>query len=130
MTATVVVGFVDSPVGRAAVDAAIRECRLRSARLVLVSSVPGGRGDGVYEQRAAIEQLTAEVADAGVEIDFREYSRGNDVATDVVDVANEVDAELIVIGLRRRSPVGKILMGSNAQAILLAADCPVLAVKP
>ena len=49
---------------------------------------------------------------------------------DVVNVANEAKADLIVIGLRRRSLVGKLLLGSNAQEILTQADCPVLVVKP
>jgi len=44
-------------------------------------------------------------------------------------VANETDADLIVIGLRRRTPVGKLILGSNAQRILLDAPCAVLAVK-
>jgi nucleotide-binding universal stress UspA family protein len=47
-----------------------------------------------------------------------------------VRVAGTVDASVIVLGLRRRSPVGKLLMGSTEQRILLDADRPVLAVKP
>lgn len=47
----------------------------------------------------------------------------------VLQAAGEHEAELIVIGIRRRSPVGKALLGSAAQDILLAADCPVLGVK-
>jgi nucleotide-binding universal stress UspA family protein len=47
----------------------------------------------------------------------------------MVEIADEEGADLIVIGLRRRSPVGKLVLGSNAQDILLSANCPVLAVK-
>jgi nucleotide-binding universal stress UspA family protein len=47
----------------------------------------------------------------------------------VVTVVQEVGAELCVIGIRRRTAVGKMLMGSNAHRILMAAPCPVLAVK-
>jgi nucleotide-binding universal stress UspA family protein len=130
MNGTVVVGFVDTAVGRAAVDAAVRECQLRSARLVVVSSVTGGPGNELYAQRDAVARLTDEVAQAGTEMDVREYARGNDPATDLLEVAEEVNADLIVIGLRRRSPVGKLLLGSNAQKILLESDIPVLAVKP
>lgn len=54
---------------------------------------------------------------------------GHEAAEDLLDVAAREDAELIVIGLRRRTPVGKLILGSNAQRILLDASCPVLAVK-
>ena len=56
--------------------------------------------------------------------------RGREASEEILAVAKEHRAELIVIGLRRRSPVGKLLMGSTAQRVLLDAACPVLAVKP
>jgi nucleotide-binding universal stress UspA family protein len=47
----------------------------------------------------------------------------------VLDAAEDHQADLIVIGLRRRTPVGKLFLGSTAQRIILEADCPVVAVK-
>ena len=47
----------------------------------------------------------------------------------VLTVLEQVGAELCVIGIRRRTAVGKMLMGSNAHRILMDAPCPVLAVK-
>jgi len=65
-----------------------------------------------------------------VKLEVRQSAHAGDVADEVLRVADETDASLIVIGLRRRSPVGKLLLGSSAQRILLDADRPVLAVKP
>ncbi len=64
-----------------------------------------------------------------LELEVRQLVRGNEPAEDLISVANETDADLIVIGLRRRTPVGKLILGSNAQRILLDAPCAVLAVK-
>jgi nucleotide-binding universal stress UspA family protein len=44
-------------------------------------------------------------------------------------VVAALDAELLVIGARRRTPVGKLFMGSVTQSIILHADVPVLVVK-
>ena len=57
------------------------------------------------------------------------WSAATSPAEDLIGVAEEEAADFIVIGLRRRSPVGKLILGSNAQRILLDASCPVLAVK-
>jgi nucleotide-binding universal stress UspA family protein len=128
---TVVVGFLTTPEGQAAVAAAVEEARRRSGRLVVVHSSKGGEDDAaaVVATRDALEQLEASLQGEGLPLAVHDFARGNDPADDLIEVAEREQAALIVIGLRRRSPVGKLLLGSNAQAILLRADCPVLAVK-
>ena len=54
----------------------------------------------------------------------------DDVAQKVLDLTREVEAAVLVIGARRRSPVGKFLLGSVAQTLILDAEVPVLVVKP
>ena len=66
---------------------------------------------------------------SGVAYEVRQLGRVFEPAEDLLSIAEASEAELIVIGLRRRSPVGKLILGSNAQRILLDAHCPVLAVK-
>lgn len=129
---TIVVGYVPKPEGRAALRRAAEEARFRDARLVVVNSHRGGREFGRDDAAQSEEDLDAvhrELDASGVEHEIRQLVRGMDPADDLVNVADEVRAEFIVIGLRRRSPVGKLILGSNAQRVLLDAPCPVLAVK-
>jgi len=128
----IVTGFRRSPEGRAAVDRAIEEARLRGAALLVVHSMRGGDREELEHAltyREEFAQLEARLAAAGMAFELVEYARGNSPAEDLVTVARERGAELIVIGIRRRSPVGKLVLGSIAQDVLLEADCAVLAVK-
>ena len=129
--ATVVLGYVPKPEGEAALAASIAEARLRSADLVVVNSHRAHRGDVEADERlqAELDEVRARVEDAGVAVDVRHPDTGLDASDDLLRIAEEVDAELVVIGLRRRTPVGKLILGSNAQRILLDSPCPVLAVK-
>lgn len=52
-----------------------------------------------------------------------------DVAETVLEQTTKVGAEVLVIGARRRSPVGKFILGSVTQTIILEADVPVIVVK-
>ena len=74
------------------------------------------------ERRLAISGLVASLETRLIEI-------RRDIAQQLEDVALETGADLIVIGLRRRSPVGKLILGSAASRILLSVSVPVLAVK-
>jgi nucleotide-binding universal stress UspA family protein len=128
----IVVGYVSSPEGKAALRRGVEEARLRGVKLVVINSNKGGRELDVDEARrseAELDAIRAEVAGEGVEADVRQMVRGLEPAEDLINVAQEVGADFIVIGLRKRSPVGKLILGSNAQRVLLEAPCPVLAVK-
>lgn len=116
---TIVVGFSNKREGWAALEHAATEARLRGARVVLV---PNTERDDVAAGRDRLNEL-------GVPVDVVEPSPTGNIADHVIDVARRRNAALIVIGLRRRSPTGKLLLGLNAQRILLDASCPVHAVK-
>ena len=129
---TIVVGFVPTKEGRAALTRAVDEARMRRSRLVVINSNRGGRDFDEDATRAAeteLQRVSDELTGDGLELEVRQLVRGNEPAEDLISVANETEADLIVIGLRRRTPVGKLILGSNAQRILLDAPCAVLAVK-
>lgn len=129
---TVVVGYVPKPEGEAALAAGINEAKLRGSTLIVVNSHRGGQGfDGAAASGAEEDMagIRATLEAAGVEHDIRQLVRGFEPAEDLISIAEANSAELLVIGLRRRSPVGKLILGSNAQRVLLDAPCPVLAVK-
>ena len=127
---TIVVGWTPDEFGEAALRRGLEEAKLRGGRVVVVNAT---RGDALVDDRYADEEqlaaLATELGGAGVEVDVRR-SMGADVGDQVLAVAAAEAADLVVIGLRRRTPVGKLLMGSVAQRILLGAECAVLAVKP
>jgi nucleotide-binding universal stress UspA family protein len=127
---SVVVGYVPRGEGEAALTHAVAEARSRETRLVVVNT---SRGDALVDERFADEQqLTAlerRLADTGVPHHVVQTIRGRDASEEILSAAREHRAELVVIGMRHRSAVGKLLMGSTAQKVLLEAACPVLAVK-
>jgi nucleotide-binding universal stress UspA family protein len=128
----IVVGWVPKPEGRAALRRAAEEAKLRGLPLVVVNSARGGRAFDAEDAARSEEELAAverQLLDAGVQAEVHQLVRGREVAEDIIAAAEESQADIIVIGLRRRSPVGKLILGSNAQRILLDAPCPVLAVK-
>lgn len=129
---TVVVGYVPKPEGEAALARGIDEAKLREAKLVVVNSHRGGQefdGPAAVKAEAQMNDVKAQLEGSGLTFDLRQLVRGFEPAEDLISIAEAASAELIVIGLRRRSPVGKLILGSNAQRILLDAKCPVLAVK-
>jgi nucleotide-binding universal stress UspA family protein len=126
----IVVGYVPTPEGRAAFERAIEEARLRRLRLIVVNA---SRGDALVDPRFASTHdwaaVQARLTESGVEHETARQVAATDPADQLLRVAHEANAELIVIGIRHRTPVGKFILGSSAQTVLLSAECPVLAVK-
>jgi nucleotide-binding universal stress UspA family protein len=126
----IVVGYLPTPEGSAAIDHAIARARDDGARLVVVNT--GRNGDYSHPSFASAQDLDAldeELTRAGIEHEIRQPTDGSPAAEAILSASLETSAELVVIGIRRRSPVGKLITGSTAQHVLLDAPCPVLAVK-
>lgn len=129
---SIVVGYIPTREGRAALNRAATECETRGTPLIVVHNEASGRHFDVESTsrfEADLDKVRSRLDDAGLDLEVRRQSGGADAAEELISVAVESGAEMIVIGLRRRTPVGKLILGSNSQRILLDASCPVLAVK-
>ncbi len=136
----IVVGYTDRPESQVALDRAIEEAQLRADSLHIVQALQESPGENpgqvrewsqrIDRARAQGSRLEERLRQQDVDAHFQLLLLSAEpTASQVLRVAEDVEADLIVIGLRRRSPVGKLLLGSVSQELLLEADCAVLAVK-
>jgi nucleotide-binding universal stress UspA family protein len=127
---TVVIGYIPNVYGEAALSAGIDEARRRRTGVLVVNASKGDSlADPKYVGESAWTDLDDRLGALDIPYDVRQ-TIGSDVADELLDAIREIDAEAVVIGIRHRTAVGKMLMGSVAQRILLEAPCPVIAVKP
>ncbi|WP_193608225.1 universal stress protein [Nocardioides lijunqiniae] len=128
---TVLIGYVPNPVGEAALEAGLAEAAVHGDDVVILNSPRrGSTVDADLVDQDTDAALVARAAASGVTARVDHAEHGSDVVATFESVVAATGARLIVIGLRRRSPVGKLVLGSDAQRILLEASVPVLAVKP
>jgi nucleotide-binding universal stress UspA family protein len=129
---SVIVGYMSSDRGRAALELGISEAKLRSTDLVVVHSLHGAGVDDDEDVVASDRELAVideELSKEGITYSIHNFVRGNSPAADIVQAARDLGGELIVIGLRQRTSAGKFLLGSNAHDILMSAPCPVLTIR-
>ncbi len=127
---TILAAYVPRPEGQAALDKGIEIAKRRKERLIVVNASPGGAKEDVAKADVQdVERVEELLRAAGIDAEFKQFIRGNDAVKEIVALVDSLPASLLVIGIRKRSAVGKLILGSVAQELLLTVSCPVLAVK-
>lgn len=125
----IVVGYTNDQYGTAALDAGIAEAVLRGTDLLVVNSTAGDSYvDAAFAQPGQVRDIEERLRSCGVNFEVSQPV-GVYAADALLEAMERPDAELLVIGLKHRNPVGKLLLGSVAQQLLLECPKPVLAVK-
>jgi len=128
---TILIGFVPTPAGEAALAAGFTEAA-RSGEDVVILNSPrrGATVDSDLIGENVAQELLAKASALGVTARIDQADHGSDIVATFEALVERHDARMVVLGLRRRSPVGKLMLGSDAQRLLLELDVPILAVKP
>jgi nucleotide-binding universal stress UspA family protein len=125
----ILVGYIPTPEGLAALDFATSHAKLTGGSLTVVNTGrDGDYSDPVYASAQDIDAVEAELTELSIDYEVRRPVDGLSASDAILGAAEEIGADLVVIGLRKRSAVGKLIAGSTAQAVLLGADVPVVAV--
>jgi nucleotide-binding universal stress UspA family protein len=126
----IVVGYSADPFGHAALEHGITEAKLRKTTLLVINATTGDAyADPRFAQEGEVHDVEDRLNNCGVDFELTQPV-GVDTADELLKAMDRADAELLVIGIRHRSPVGKLLLGSVSQQLLLECPKPVLAVKP
>ena len=127
---TILVAYVPRPEGQAALEKGIELAKERNEFLIVVNATPGGSGEDPSRADAQdVERIEQLISVSGIQSEFKQFVRGKNAVEELQDMVAANHVSMLVIGLRRRTAVGKLIMGSMAQEILMTLDCPILAVK-
>ena len=131
---TILVAYRPTTEGEAALQAAIAEAKARGTELLVARHIQVEEKESAIHERSAkieadLERLAADLVQQGVNCRTTATIGPEKASRAILALADREKPELLVIGMRRRSPVGKLVLGSDAQDMLLEADVPVLAVK-
>lgn len=128
----IVVGYKESKLSKGILDLVKQHAQAFDATVYIISSLEGGVGEKIEEIDVAKGELSyAEkvLKEAGIEAESELLIRGLSPGEDIVEFAKDKGADEIVVGVKMKSKVGKFLLGSTAQYVILNADCPVVSVR-
>jgi len=127
----IMVGYDGSDLSQRALAVAQKRAKALNAQLHIFTSAGNGNGDKVKNTRMQTGLKDAEMmcTACSIECQIEMSEHKLSVAEDMVRYAAENEIDEIVIGLRKRSQLGKLLFGSTSREVILQAPCPVLTVK-
>ncbi|WP_342619338.1 universal stress protein [Rhodoferax sp. GW822-FHT02A01] len=127
---TILVAYVPRPEGQTALEKGIEIAKERNETLIVVNATPGGSGEDPSRADAQdVERVEQLLSVSGINAEFKQFVRGKNAVEELEEMVATYQVSLLVIGLRKRSAVGKLIMGSMAQEILMNIPCPILTVK-
>jgi nucleotide-binding universal stress UspA family protein len=103
-----------------------------NAKVYIVTSLIGGsssNADDIDKAETQLELAQKTLSEAGIICEKHLLVRGLEPGEDIIDFARDINADFIVIGIVKTSRVEKVIFGSTAQHVILAAPCPVITVK-
>ena len=128
---TIAVAHQVSATSRLALVEAVKEANYRGTDLAVLHVVESIDADNKEAYRLGVSDEIEKVVGTGPPVSWQLHleTAGGDLGDALLRLVDAVGADLLVIGARRRSPMGKALMGSVAQTVILEASLPVLVVK-
>lgn len=127
----IIVAYDGSKVAKEAVQLAKKHAKAFNGRIILVYSMVGGPEVPRKDFERAEKDLQGQeimLREEGVDCETLLSVRGMEPGEDIVKVAEEKNAEEIIMGIQKKSKVGKLLFGSTAQYVIINADCPVVTI--
>lgn len=127
---TILVAYVPRPEGQAALKKSISLAKERNEDLIVVNVTSGGVGeDSSHADAQDVERVEQLLSVSGIKFEFKHFFGGQNTVEVLENLVTSQYVSMLVIGLRRRSAIGKMIMGSMAHEILMTISCPILAVK-
>ncbi len=126
------VGYTGSDISKAVLSLARDYAEKLGAQVIVVTSMSGGKSEKPEEIGKATENLAyAEkfFTEKNIICDTHQLARGMTPGEDMVRFARENDVDQIFVGIEKKSRTQKLILGSNAQYIILKAPCPVVSVN-
>ena len=128
----ILVGYDGSNAAMDAMKLAKKHAKAFDAKVYVITSLRGGSdsGDGkISEGEKYLEFAKDYFEKEEIPVETHLLVRGMDPGDDIVQFARDNEVDEIVIGVRKRSNMGKILFGSTARFVILEAPCPVVTIK-